>query len=107
MIDGLRLDVTADELVKLIDQRIAEHSENAESDEANANHIDKNNRPDDEDEIWEDDTSASARLRRRALRARERVEALTFMRHHLVRGETYRLSSEDLRTLEVVPGRYF
>ena len=29
MIEGLRLDVTADEIVKLIDQRITEHTENA------------------------------------------------------------------------------
>ena len=29
MIDGLRLDVSAEEIVKMLDQRIVEHTENA------------------------------------------------------------------------------
>jgi hypothetical protein len=106
MIDGLRLDVTADEIVRLLDERIAEHSANAVSDDQNAQKLDALKRPDDvDDEIWEDDSSAVARLRRRAQRERERSEALTFMRGHVIRGETYRLSTEDLRTLEILDGR--
>jgi hypothetical protein len=46
-------------------------------------------------------------LRRRAQRERERAEALTFMRNHVVRGETYRLTADDLRTLELLPDRYY
>jgi hypothetical protein len=107
MIDGLRLDVTADELVKMIDVRIVQHTDNALADETNAKQIEETNRADDEDEVWDDDATASARLRRRAVRERERADALSFMRNHLVRGETYRLSTDDLRTLEIVQGRFY
>lgn len=107
MIEGMRLDVTADEIVKLIDARIAEHAGNAKADEANAKKLDETDREGDEDECWDDDTNASMRLRRRAQRERDRIEALTFMRNHLVRGETYRLTADDLRTLEVLPARYY
>lgn len=106
MIDGLRLDVTADEIVRLLEERISEHSANAASDDDNAQKLEAVKRPDDtEDEIWEDDSSAVARWRRRAQRERERAEALTFMRGHVIRGETYRLSTDDLRTLEILGGR--
>ena len=108
MIDGLRLDVSADEIVKLLDERISEHAANAVSDDDNAQKLDAVKRPDEvEDEIWEDDSSAVARLRRRAQRERERSQALAFMRSHVIRGETYRLSTDDLRTLEVLgaPGK--
>jgi len=106
MIDGLKLDVTADEIVSLLDDRISEHRANAVSDDENANKIETVKRPDGlEDELWEDDSSAVVRLRRRAQRERERAEALTFMRGHVIRGETYRLSTEDLRTLEILDGR--
>jgi hypothetical protein len=106
MIDGLRLDVTADEIVRLLDERIAEHGANAASDDANAQKLEAVKRPEEvDDDIWEDDGSAVARLRRRAQRERDRCEALTFMRAHVIRGETYRLSTEDLRTLEILDGR--
>ena len=105
MIDGLRLDVTADEIVRLLDVRIAEHSAHAASDDENAQKLEAAKRSDDvEDEIWEDDASAVARLRRRAQRERQRSDALTFMRGHVIRGETYRLTTDDLRTLEILGG---
>ena len=47
MIDGLRLDVSADEIVKLLEQRITEHRENADADEDNAKKLDALKRPDD------------------------------------------------------------
>jgi len=103
MIDGLRLDVTADEIVKLLDERINEHVEGADTDESNA---EKLSRTDDDDDDM-DEVAVSTRLRRRAQRGRERAEALTFMRNHLVRGETYRLTAEDLRALELLPDRYY
>jgi hypothetical protein len=88
MIDGLRLDINADELVKLLDDRIAEHTENAESDDDNARRLDQTKRADEED--WED--NQGSRLRRRAQGERDRADALTFMRNHVIRGETYRLT---------------
>ena len=105
MIEGLRLDVTADEIVKLIDQRITEHTENAANDEADAKKFDVTARTDEDDE-YADEMSVGARLRRRAQRERERADALGFMRNHVVRGETYRLTNDDLRTLEILPTRY-
>ena len=108
MIDGLRLDVSADEIVRLLDQRIAEHRENADVDDDNAKTLDALKRPDDlEDEIWANDSTATSRLRRRARRERDRMEALKFMRDHVIRGETYRLTNEDLRTLEILDGSGF
>ncbi len=107
MIEGLRLDVTADEMVKLLDQRITEHMQHAADDETDAKKLDATARSDDEEDEYADDLSVGARLRRRAQRARERTEALTFMRDHVVRGETYRLTNDDLRTLEILPTRCY
>jgi hypothetical protein len=106
MIEGLRLDVTADEIVKLIDERITQHTGNAATDEADAKTFDATARTDDEDDEYADEMSVGSRLRRRAQRERERADALSFMRNHVVRGETYRLTNDDLRTLEILPGRY-
>lgn len=98
MIDGLRLDISADELVRLLDERINEHTENARSDDDNAQRLDGTRRTNEDD--WDDDQST--RLRQRAQMERERAGALTFMRNHVVRGETYRLCEDDLRTLEIL-----
>lgn len=102
MIDGLRLDISADELVKLLEERINEHADNAEMDDANAQRLDDIKRGNDSDE-WDDDQGA--RLRHRAQLERDRAGALTFMRNHVIRGETYRLTENDLRTLEILRGR--
>ena len=72
MIEGLRLDVTADEIVKLIDQRITEHTANAATDDADARKFDATARTADEDDEYGDELSVGARLRRRAQRERER-----------------------------------
>ena len=104
MIDGLRLDINADELVKLLDERISDHSENARTDDENARRFETTRRTDDPDE-WDD--SQGARLRRRAQNERDSADALTFMRNHLVRGETYRLTEPDLRLLEIIPTQHW
>jgi hypothetical protein len=100
MIDGLKLDISADELVKLIDERITEHNENAQADDENARRLDGTRRANEADE-W-DDGDQGMRLRHRAQAERDRAGALTFMRNHVVRGETYRLSEDDLKTLEIL-----
>jgi hypothetical protein len=108
MIDGMRLDVSADEIATVLDLRIADYLSRAEADEHNAKKLEstEGGDDDDDDEIGVYGSSAATRLRRRAQRARERRDALTFMRNHLVRGETYRLSADDLRVLEVLQERY-
>lgn len=102
MIDGLRLDISADELAKLLEERINEHADNARSDEESAGRLEAIRRANDPDE-WEDDQGT--RLRHRAQVERDRADALTFMRNHVIRGETYRLTENDLRTLEILPAR--
>ena len=104
MIDGLKLDVTADEIVKLLDERINELVAGADADESNAQKL---AHTDDTDDDCVDEVTVGTRLRRRAQRERDRADALTFMRNHVVRGETYRLTSDDLRTLELLPNRYY
>jgi len=99
MIDGLRLDISADELVKLLEERINEHTENARVDDQNAQRLGAMRRADDPDE-WDDDQGS--RLKNRAQIERDRADALTFMRNHVIRGETYRLTEGDLRTLEIL-----
>lgn len=92
--------------MKLIDQRITEHTANAATDEADAKTFEATARTDDDDDEYADEMSVGARLRRRAQRQRERADALSFMRNHVVRGETYRLTNDDRRALEILPGRY-
>jgi hypothetical protein len=79
MIEGLRLDVTADEIVKLIDQRITEHTANAVTDDADAKKFEATARTADEDDEYGDELSVGARLRRRAQREREHADALSFV----------------------------
>jgi len=109
MIDGLKLDVSADEIVSLLDRRIAEHHAKAEADAGHAERLKGTDREDDEgeDEYLAYGEPTADRLRRRAQRERDRKDALTFMRNHVVRGETYRLSTEDLRVIEILQGRYW
>jgi hypothetical protein len=84
--------------------RIAEHRARAEADELSAKQLEGLDRAEDagDDEIGLYGGSPATRLRRRAQRARERRDALTFMRNHLVRGETYRLTTDDLQVIEVL-----
>ncbi|MEO8678048.1 MAG: hypothetical protein ABI665_03325 [Vicinamibacterales bacterium] len=104
MIDGMKLDVSADEIATVLEMRMAEHLARAEADEVNAKQLEGLDRAEDD---GDDGTglyggSPATRLRRRAQRARERRDALTFMRNHLVRGETYRLTTSDLEVIEVL-----
>lgn len=47
MVDGMKLEVTADEIAQLLDERIAEHHANAEADEASAKRLEETDRTDD------------------------------------------------------------
>ena len=106
MIEGLKLEVPAKEIAQLLDERIKEHRENAEEDEASAKRLTGTEREDDDDDgIY--DVNPIKRLQRRAAQERERETALTFLRDHLVKGEVYRLTADDLRTLEVLQTRMY
>jgi hypothetical protein len=105
MIDGLRVEVPTKEIAQLLDERIKEHRENAEEDEASAKKFTDTEREDDDDAIY--DVNPVKRLHRRAAQERDREASLTFLRDHLVKGEVYSLTADDLRTLEILQGRMY
>ena len=75
MIDGLRVEVSAKEIVQLLDERIKEHRENAEEDESSAKKFTSTERDDGDDCIYE--ASPAKRLQRRAAHERDREASLT------------------------------
>jgi hypothetical protein len=111
MIEGLKLDVKADELVRLLNERIAHHQNRANTYEAQLRKLSAIQDDSDNDE---EDVVAELRGRGSALHGVERklrdhsdrAGVLTFVRDHIVRDEVYRLTEEDLRTIEVLPDRY-
>lgn len=105
MIDGLRVEVPAKEIAQLLDERIKEHRGNGEEDEASAKKFTTTERDDDDEGIYE--VSPAKRLHRRAAQERDREASLTFLRDHLVKGEVYSLTADDLRTLEILQGRMY
>jgi hypothetical protein len=106
MIDGFRLDVTAEELAAHLDTRIQHHRERTQECESKLRHL-QTLAPmphEDEEEPFEMCASSRARgIERMALRHRSRETFLTFARNHIVGTEIYRLSEEDLRLLEWLP----
>jgi hypothetical protein len=109
MIEGLKLDVRAEELVAKLDERVAMHRAKAEAYGAQLRRLgDIGPDPEDEDVVAELRGRGSPRhsLERKHHEHTERVALLTFLRDHLVGGEVYRLSDEDLRFAELLPDRY-
>jgi hypothetical protein len=108
VIDGLKLDVKSEELVARLDERIAVHRAKVEAYGAQLRKLgDIGPDPDDDDVVAELRGGGSPRhgLERKHQRHIERVEWLTFVRDHLVSGEVYRMSEEDLRFAELLPDR--
>ncbi len=111
MIEGLKLDVKAEELVRSLAERIRYHRSKAESYSAQ---IDKLGEVASIGEEEEEDVIAFTRghesprtsLERKVKEHVERAAILTFLRDHLVPGEVYRLSEQDLRMAEILPGRH-
>ena len=107
MIQGLRLDVPAEELMERLEGRIAHHRSRAASYEAQLGKLAKvETDADDEDDPIRALRHGSPRdgLERKLREHRDRAAFLTFLREHVVPKETYRLDESDLRTLEIVPG---
>ena len=106
MIDGLRIDLTAEELVRHLDERIRHHHERAAECERKAQRVENLEACGDED----DDEPMTAcwpgfvhELERRAARHRHRETLLVFLRNHIVGREIYRLSERDLKSIELLP----
>lgn len=108
MIEGLKIDVTADELIRLLDGRIDNHRGIAEDCDRRRVRLEAVTTPDPED--TEEQLAAAwppylENLERRAERHRERAGALAFLRDHVVSHEIYRLGEDDLQVLHLWPAR--
>ena len=106
MIQGLQLDISAEELIERLDARIAHHRSRAAFYEAQLGKLaEVETAADDEDDPIQSLRHGSPRdgLERKLRDHRDRAAFLTFLRDHIVPKETYRLEERDLRTLEIVP----
>jgi hypothetical protein len=105
MIEGFRVDVTAEELVTHLDQRVQHHRERTEECESKLRQLQAlEPAPHEEEEVFE--MCAASRLHgveRMVARHRSREVFLMFARNHVVGTEIYRLSEADLRLLEWLP----
>jgi hypothetical protein len=106
MIEGLKVELTADELTRLLADRIEHHRDVASDCDARRTRLQGTTASDPDD--TEQQLAAAwphylEHLERRAERHRERAGALQFLREHLVAHEVYRLGEEDLQMLQVWP----
>jgi len=109
MIDGFRIEMTADELIKHLDVRIAHHRIAAgECDAKRVRFEAVGSLPDEEDgdapfvALW---PGYGAELERLAEGHKRKEATLSFLREHVIASEIYRLSEHDLRLLELWPRR--
>ena len=107
MIDGFRIDVTAEELLRHLDARVQTHREEASRCDAKRLRLETAgaaNETDDEEGpmalCW---PGYLGDLEHRAARHRRRETALVFLRDHIVAHEIYRLGEADLKLVELWP----
>lgn len=105
MIEGFRIDITADELGRLLDTRIQYHrDEAAECDRKRIRSESASPESADPEEqlaaCWD---GYRDHLERRAAHHQYQETVLAFLRDHLVTYEIYRLDLTDLQALELGP----
>jgi len=109
MIDGFKIDITADELVAHLDSRITHHHGRAQECETKLQRLRAlESTSDDEEDVF--DMCGASKidgLERLATKHRNREIFLAFARNHVVANEIYRLSEDDLRLLEWLPVEEF
>jgi len=113
VIDGFRIDVTAEELLRHLDARIQTHRDAAarcESKRIRLEAAESSGRQPGDAEDEEENLALCwpgfmGDLERRAERHKSHEAALVFLRDHLVAHEIYRLDESDLRLLELWPRR--
>jgi hypothetical protein len=105
VIEGFRIDVTADELVAHLDRRISHHHTRAQECETTLQRLQAlETATDEEEEVFQTCRAPRIdRLERLIARHRNREVFLMFVRNHVVANEMYRLSEDDLRLLEWLP----
>jgi hypothetical protein len=101
MIEGLKLDFTAEELEKHLTERISNHNERTEFYSRQADSLEAGRA--EAQQYTNGDPIRS--LRESESQHRNRMVLLTVLRDHLVSGETYRLDEGDLSKLEYYHGR--
>jgi hypothetical protein len=107
VIDGFKVEVTSDEIVRHLEQRIRHHRDIAAECVAKAKRLESLEPPEDDDDedaelgmMW---PGYQEELQRRAARHRHREAMLSFFRDRVVANEIYRLAERDLRSLEWLP----
>jgi N-formylglutamate amidohydrolase len=106
MIEGLKVDLTADELACLLEERVCHHREVAADCDTRRIRLQAVTAPNPDD--TEEQLAAAwppylENLERRADRHRDRAGALQFLRDHLIAREIYRLGEEELELLRLWP----
>jgi hypothetical protein len=109
VVDGFRIEMTADELIRHLDARIAHHRAAASECETKRIRFEAvGNAPEDEESevpffgAW---PGYGAELERRVEGHKRKEATLTFLRNHVIAREIYRLGEHDLRLLEFWPRR--
>jgi hypothetical protein len=106
VIEGFRIDITADELGRLLDGRIQYHRDEAAECDRKRFRVESGLAPDPADPeaqlaaCWD---RYGEHLERRTVHHRYQATVLAFLREHLVSYEIYRLDLSDLQTLELGP----
>jgi hypothetical protein len=108
MIEGLRLDITGAELQTRIDERIEYYRGRTSSLTGQLDRLApelEDTRDDDEPHFPYRQDSPLRSTQRRIERLQARLLMLTFLREHLVRDEVYRVDTDDLTLIEILPER--
>jgi len=110
MIEGLKLDIGAEELVQRLQERITYHRSKAESYGAQLEKLGEIQTPGEDEEdivsLTRGRESPRLTIERKVKEHLDRAAILTFLRDHIVPGEVYRLNEHDLRMAEILPDRY-
>jgi hypothetical protein len=108
VVDGFRIEMTADELIQHLDARIEHHRSAAAECETKRIRFEAVGSLPEEEEgempflAW---PGYGAELERRVEGHRRKGTTLTFLRDHVIAREIYRLGEGDLRLLELWPRR--
>jgi hypothetical protein len=109
VIDGFRIEMTADELAQHLNARIEHHRRAAADCEAKRDRLEAvappDAEPDDEAPMFACWPGYAMELERRGDRHKQSEAALAFLRDHVVAREIYRLGERDLKLLELWPRR--
>ena len=109
MVDGFRIEMTAEELIQHLDMRIQHHRAAAAECETKRVRFEAvGTLPEEEDSemsllaAW---PGYGAELERRVDGHKRKEATLAFLRDHVIASEIYRLGEDDLRLLELWPRR--